>query len=126
MGAISLKLEIRGANRRVTVTALLDTGARRNFMRRTLESGFSVDDVGISTFHGKQSAWLADGTEIVGDSVEFPSMCLLEREVRDAPFILLASLRADAIIGQLTMQDLDVHLRPHIHQAWRHANRGPG
>lgn len=121
MGAITLKVEIRGANRRATVTALLDTGARRNFLRRTLQSGVSVDEVGISSFRGKQSSWLADGTEVEGDLVEFPSVRMLEREIRDASFILLSNLQAEAIIGQLTMQDLDIHLRPCKHQAWRHS-----
>lgn len=120
MGDVSLMLDIRGANRRATVTALLDTGAKRNYLRRELASGATVDDVGISVFRGKQSARLADGSEITGDLVEFPSMRLLEKDVRDAPFVVLSDLLPEAIIGQLTMQDLDIHLRPRLHKAWRH------
>lgn len=118
MGEIRVGLEIRGINSTVTIPALVDTGAKSDFIRRTLDSGASVDSIGISAFRGKKAVWLADQSRVDGDLVEFPSVRLLKRTVHRAPFVVFADLREEAIIGHLTMQSLDLQLRPHARLAW--------
>jgi hypothetical protein len=120
LGAIRLEIVIEGVNATVKLPALLDTGARRNFIRRVLSTGDTVDSIGISEFRGKQAAWLADSTRVDGDSVAFPSMTVLKRRTLQAPFVVLGDLKEEAIIGHLTMQALDLHLRPHAEEAWPH------
>ena len=118
LGEIRLPLEIQGVRATVKVSALFDTGARNNYIRRRLDSGQDVDSIGFSTFRGKKTSWLADGSPFYGDEVEFPGIRLLRRHVTQTPFIVVGALKVEAILGALTMQHLDLVLNPRTHAAW--------
>jgi hypothetical protein len=115
---IRVEVEIQGAFESVRVDALVDTGASSNFLRRELNSGKEVDDVGPNVVERKRTVTLPNGAPVSVDPVSFPSMKLYRRNLEPASFLLMGDLKEEAIIGYRTMRDLDLLLRPRIDQAW--------
>lgn len=112
MGFILREVTITGTRRRRTVPSLFDSGAYRNYVRRVLDDGETVDDIGFHVFEGPHDAVLADGSRASGERVRFRELHIGTRRLPDVRFVVLPDLTKEAIIGAETMQELHLRLDP--------------
>lgn len=115
LGFIRLSARVVGANSSSDLEVLLDTGARRNVIRRTLDSRRNVYSIGISTYRGPITLRLANDDALPGEDVEFPGLDIMGRRVEPVPFVIVDKLKEEAILGALTMQRLGLTLHPQSH-----------
>lgn len=115
MGSVYTDVRIDGVNGSASVHALVDTGARRNFIRSDLEDGGTVDDLGISEYRSVVPITLADNRVIQGKVVRFPRMGILDRVVELPEFVVFREFACEAVIGVLTMQSLHIVVNPSEH-----------
>ncbi len=115
LGYIQLNAKIHGVNSVASVTALMDSGAGWNYIRRRLDRNRNIYSIGVSGYRQAVRSYLADGTPVDGEVVEFPKVTIQGRDDGPMSFVVLDRLRAEAIIGARTMQSLRLSLHPYAH-----------
>lgn len=117
MGFIRMPASMEGANSSAAIHLLLDTGSRRNVIRKRLDSKTNVYSIGVSTYRGEIYLRLANDSPLRGEDVDFPGLTVLGRQIRPVPFVIVEDLKEEAILGALTMQQLGMTLHPQSHSA---------
>jgi len=112
MGVIKEVVEIVGTRKSKKISALFDSGAYRNYIKKELEDGNRVEDIGFHIFEGAHSAILANGNIAVGERVRFKEIRIKERSAKEPRFVIMEDLIEDVIIGVELMQKLGITLDP--------------
>ena len=112
MGFIREEIELVGIEESKRISALFDSGARRNYIRRRFEDGESVDDIGFHFYEGLHQAVLADESTAKGLRVRFKELRMRGRVMANPQFVILENLVEDMIIGSGFMQEFGVVLDP--------------
>ncbi len=112
MGIIKEKIEIIGMRKSKRISALFDSGAYRNYIRKKFEDGDRAEDIGFHVFEGTHRAILANGDIAMGERVRFKEVRIKERCVNEPSFVIMENLIEDVIIGVELMQKLGVTLDP--------------
>jgi len=112
MGFIREEIELVGVEKSKRISALFDSGARRNYIRRRFEDGESVDDIGFHVYEGAHEALLADESTAKGVRVRFKELRMRGRVVANPQFVVLENLVEDMIIGAGFMQEFGIVLDP--------------
>ena len=110
MGIIRKEIEIIGTRKSKRITALFDTGAYRNYVRREFWDGESIEDIGFHVFEGTHRVLLANGNIATGERVRFKEIRIEERSINEQRFVIMDDLIEDVIIGVELMQHLGVVL----------------
>ncbi len=110
MGEISEKIQITGTRQSKDLTALLDSGAQRNYVRSELFDGTKADEIGFTKYQGKHTTILANQTLADGIRVNFIHLKVGELYLDEPEFIVMDDLNKDAIIGSAVMQQLKLIL----------------
>ncbi|HEQ78077.1 MAG TPA: hypothetical protein ENI78_00425 [Euryarchaeota archaeon] len=110
MGIIKEKIEIIGMRKSKRISALFDSGAYRNYIRKKFEDGDRTEDIGFHVFEGTHRAILANGDIAMGERVRFKEVRIKERCVNEPSFVIMENLIEDVIIGVELMQKLGVTL----------------
>ncbi len=106
MGTIRIPIEIISTRSHKRVNALVDTGARRNYLPKTFRDGEDVDSIGFREFLGHHTAILANQKLAQGYRVMFDDLVLADVHLSNPAFVVLDQLVDDAIIGTGLMQQL--------------------
>ena len=112
MGAINEVIEIIGTRKSKKISALFDSGAYRNYIKRELGDGDRAEDIGFHIFEGTHRAILANGNIAVGERVRFKEIHVKECSVKEPRFVIMENLIEDIIIGVKLMQKLGITLDP--------------
>ena len=112
MGFIQKKVEIIGSRKNKKVLALFDSGAFKNYIRKTLYDGDTPDDIGFHVFEGTRDVILANGQCLTGDWVKFKGIRIKKLSLQEPSFIIMDNLTWDVIIGAEIMQQLGIILDP--------------
>lgn len=91
---------------------MFDTGAFRNYVKRELSDGQTVDDIGYHVFEGMHRVILANGEIATGERIRFREVKIKGRKATEPQFIVLDNLVEDTIIGVHMMQKLGIILDP--------------
>jgi len=110
MGTIKEEIEIIGTRKSKKISALFDSGAYRNYIRKEFEDGDRAEDIGFHVFEGTHRAILANGDIAMGERVRFKEIRVKERCVNEPSFVIMENLIEDVIIGVELMQKLGVTL----------------
>jgi hypothetical protein len=112
MGFIQKEVEIIGSRKSKVVVALFDSGAFRNYIRRTLYDGDTPDDIGFHVFEGTRDMIFANGQYLTGDCVRFKEIHIKKLSLQEPSFTIVDDLTSDVIIGAEIMQQLGIILDP--------------
>jgi hypothetical protein len=112
MGIIKEEIEIVGARKSKKMTALFDTGAYRNYIRKEFENCDKAEDIGFHVFEGVHRAILANGHIAIGERVRFKEIRIREHNFNEPYFVIMENLIEDVIVGVDLMQRLGVILDP--------------
>jgi len=112
VGAIRQELEIIGVRKSKWVSALFDSGAYRNYIKRELTDGETVEDIGFHIFEGIHRAILANGEVVEGEKVRFRQMKIKDCSVKEPEFVIMDDLFEDVIVGVYLMQKAGITLNP--------------
>ena len=112
LGFIREEVRIVGTRKAKTFLALFDTGAYRNYIKRELSDGDSVNSIGLKIYEGEHYTVLADLSQIRGERIRFDEMVIRNSCEKDPMFIVMDDLYEDVIIGALSMQKLCIGLDP--------------
>ncbi|MFB0556528.1 MAG: aspartyl protease family protein [Dehalococcoidia bacterium] len=123
MGNIREEVELVGTLKSKRLLALFDSGAYRNYVRRTLTDGENIEDVGFHIFEGTHNAILANGDVATGERVRFREARIKQCKVNEPEFIIMDNLLEDMIVGVRLMQRLGILLDPLDEKISIRANR---
>lgn len=112
MGLIKDEIEIIGMKKRKKISALFDSGAYRNYIKKNLKDGDSPESIGFHIFEGEHKAILANGVTAYGERVGFREICIRKQNMKEPKFVIMENLLADVIIGVELMQKLGITLDP--------------
>lgn len=112
MGTIRKEVKLIGIRKSKNVTALFDTGAYRNYIKKELSDGEQIDSIGFHVYEGLHRVILADESEVDGEKVWFKELCINNLNVKEPKFIVMENLIEDIIIGVHLMQELGIRLNP--------------
>jgi predicted aspartyl protease len=112
LGSIKEEIKIVGTLKTKNITALFDTGAYRNYIRKQLYDGDTVDSIGFGTFEGEHNTLLADGSEAKGERIRFKELLIQGLSEKEPEFIVMENLLDDVIIGVQLMQRLSISPDP--------------
>lgn len=110
MGTIREEIEITGTRKSKRISALFDSGAYRNYIKKELEDGDRAENIGFHIFEGTHRAILANGEIAVGERVRFKEIRIKEHGVNEPRFVIMENLIEDMIIGVALMQKLGITL----------------
>lgn len=113
MGSIKEEVRLVGALRSKDITALFDTGAYRNYIKRELSDGEQVDSIGFHIYEGRHTAILADGSESEGERVGFRELRIRNIIIKEPRFVVMENLIEDMILGIHLMQAHSISLNPY-------------
>jgi len=105
LGFIRDKVEITGINKCIILTALFDTGAYRNYLKREIG-----EDLGFHIYEGKHRVILADGETRDAIRVRFKKLKIKNKYIQNPEIILMDNLLDDCIIGSYLMQNIKIIL----------------
>ena len=112
MGLIKDDVKITGIRKSKKILALFDSGANKNYIKKSLRDGDSPDNIGFHIFEGTHRAILANGDIAIGERVRFKEIRIKKRSVKEPSFVIMESLIEDIIIGVELMQKLGITLDP--------------
>lgn len=112
LGSIKEEVKIVGTLKAKNITALFDTGAYRNYIRKQLSDGDTVESIGFDTYEGEHKALLADGSETKGERIRFKELVIKDLSEKEPEFIMMENLLEDVIIGVHLMQRLRINPDP--------------
>jgi len=112
LGSIKEEIKIVGTLKAKSITALFDTGAYRNYIRKQLYDGETVDSIGYDTFEGEHKVVLADLSETKGERIRFKELLIKDQSEKEPVFIVMENLSDDVIIGVHSMQRLHINPDP--------------
>lgn len=109
MGSVREEVKIVGILKAKDITALFDTGATSNYIRRQLLDGDTVDTIGFNTYEGERNIRLADASVVVkGEGIRFEELVIKDSTERKPEFIVMENLSDEVIIGVVSMQKLKI------------------
>lgn len=114
MGSIKEEVKIVGTFKTKRIEALFDTGAYRNYIKRELSDGDTVESIGYNTYEGEQRVILADMRESKGEKIRFKELRIKSLSEKEPEFIIMDNLLEDVIIGVYLMQKLCISPDPLI------------
>ncbi|MBI2971974.1 MAG: retroviral-like aspartic protease family protein [Candidatus Aenigmarchaeota archaeon] len=112
MGYIREDVELVGTLKSKKISALFDSGAYRNYVKRKLADGEDVGDVGFHIFEGIHKAVLATGDTATGERVRFKEVLIRGHVVNEPEFVIMDNFVEDMILGVSLMQTAGVMLDP--------------
>lgn len=112
LGSIREEVKIVGTLRTKNIIALFDTGAYRNYIRRELSDGDTVESIGFNTYEGEHRVILADMRESTGEKIRFKELVIKGLSEKEPEFIMMENLLEDVIIGVYLMQRLCISPDP--------------
>jgi len=114
LGSIKEEVKIVGTFKTKRIEALFDTGAYRNYIKRELSDGDTVESIGYNTYEGEQRVILADMRESKGEKIRFKELRIKSLSEKEPEFIIMDNLLEDVIIGVYLMQKLCISPDPLI------------
>jgi predicted aspartyl protease len=114
LGSIKEEVKIVGTLKTKSIKALFDTGAYRNYIKRELSDGDTVESIGYNTYEGEQRVILADMSESKGEKIKFKELRIKSLSEKEPEFIIMDNLLEDVIIGVYLMQKLYISPDPSI------------
>lgn len=112
LGSIREEVKIVGTLKEKKITALFDTGASRNYIRKQLSDGDNVDSIGFGTYEGEHEVTLADMSKAKGERVRFKELVIKDVSEEEPKFVIMEHLLDDVIIGVDSMQRLGISPDP--------------
>lgn len=112
LGSIREEVKIVGTNKTKNIAALFDTGAYRNYIRKQLSDGDTVESIGFDTYEGEHDIILADESKIKGEMIRFKELVIEDSSEKSPEFVVMENLLDDVIIGVHMMQKLSIILDP--------------
>lgn len=112
MGSIREEVRIVGTFKTKSITALFDTGAYRNYIRKQLSDGDTVESIGFDRYEGEHDILLADASKIKGERIRFKELEIKGLSEKVPEFIMMENLLEDVIIGVHLMQKLCISPDP--------------
>lgn len=110
MGMIRQNIIIKGVHKRKKISALFDSGASHNCIRRQFSDGENVDDIGFHIYEGDCVLIIASEESIPGQIVRFRKIQIMHCNEIEPEFIITDKLSEDVIIGAQLMQKLGIIL----------------
>jgi predicted aspartyl protease len=108
LGSVREEVKIVGTLKTKNMTALFDTGATSNYIRKQLLDGDTVDAIGFDTFEGERNILLADASIIKGEGIRFKELVIKDLSEKEPKFIMMENLSDEVIIGVDSMQRLGI------------------
>ena len=112
LGSIKDEVRIVGTLKEKELTALFDTGAYRNYIRKRLFDGDNVESIGFDTYEGEHNVLLADESKTKGERIRFKELVIRNLSEKEPEFIMMEKLLDDVIIGVNSMQRLGISPDP--------------
>jgi hypothetical protein len=112
LGSIREEVRIVGTFKTKSIRALFDTGAYRNYIRKQLSDGDTVESIGFDTFEGEHDVFLADASKTKGERIRFKELVIKGLSEKGPEFIMMENLLDDVIIGVHLMQRLCISPDP--------------
>jgi hypothetical protein len=106
LGSIREEVRIVGTFKTKSITALFDTGAYRNYIRKQFSDGDTVESIGFDTYGGEHDVLLADTSKAKGERIRFKELVIKDLSEKGPEFIMMENLLDDVIIGVHLMQRL--------------------
>ena len=116
MGFLWEKITITGTRKTKNLRALLDSGASRNYIRKTLKDGHEVDDLGYRAYLGKQHVLLPDERKIPSIRVIFDNVKIRDSTSWNTEFLVMDTLIHDVILGSNFLQEMGIILDLNEHK----------
>ena len=92
------------------IQALFDSGAYRNYIKRTLTDGETVEDLGYNTYMGIHRVILANNSIVEGEKIRFEEIKIKDFSEKEPEFVIMDNLYEDVIIGAYLMQRFGINL----------------
>jgi hypothetical protein len=112
LGSIREEVKIVGTLKTKNITALFDTGATSNYIRKQLLDGDTVEAIGFDIYEGEQDVRLADARITKGEKIRFKELIIKDLSEKESRFIMMENLSDEVIIGVGTMQRLGISPDP--------------
>lgn len=107
---IKKEIEIIGLKRSKELEALFDSGAGRNYIRKTFRDGDKAEDLGVIGYRITRKIRLADNRIVLGESIAFPKLVVENVPFEKPEMIVMKELVCDVILGSYFMQKLGINL----------------
>lgn len=116
MGFLWEKITITGTRKTKNLRALLDSGAARNYIRKTLNDNDKVGDLGYRAYLGKQHVTLPDERNIPSIRVIFDNVKIRDSTFWNVEFLVLDTLIHEVILGSNFLQEMGIILDLNEHK----------
>lgn len=110
LGFLFEEITITGTRRTKNLKALFDSGARRNFIRKSFSDKDKVDDLGYRAYLGKKHVILPDERNTPTMRVIFDNIKVRGLICWNVEFLIMDKLIHDVILGSGFMQEQGVIL----------------